>query len=191
MMIARGRSLFAFALAPAAGALLSSPEETAGQDVIIAVDDAMPEIRVTTSLADAQGILSVAGYDEIRVSVSRDSAVSLVTEITHILSAANRVAFVDTQDTLGYEAVLVMRDGDIGELRLRPMDQRHFAQTITAIMPVAVDVVVDPETPLSTVAWIQDQLVNGGVGQVYVRMRARQQHSTVPMMLEPSNRTNE
>lgn len=140
--------------------------ETAGQDAIIRVDDALPEIRLTTSLADARGILSVAGYDEIQVAVSRDRAMSFVTEITRSLSAGNRVVFGGMQDTISNEAVLVMGDGYVGELRLRPLNRRHFAQTITAIRPTAVDLIVDPETPMGTVIWIQDQLMESGVGLV-------------------------
>lgn len=148
----------------------AAAEGTAGQEVIIAADDAPPRIRVTTSLADAAAILALAGYSEIQVSVSPDSAMGLVTEITRALGgAANRVAFVDTQDTLGHEAVLVMREGYVGELRLRPTNERHFAQTITAIQPISVDLIVDPETPMSTVTWIQYQLVESGVRRVQVR----------------------
>lgn len=146
--------------------------EMAGQEVIIAVDDALPQVRVTTSLADARGILSVADYDEIQVAVSRDSTMSFVTEITRTLGGAgSRVVFVGAQDTLGHEAVLVMREGYVGELRLRPSNERHFAQTITAIQPVAVDLVVDPETPMSTVTWIQNQLIESGVRRVISRVR--------------------
>ena len=150
----------------------AATEEAAGQEVIIAAGDALPQVRVTTSLADARGILSVADYDEIQVAVSRDSTVGFVTEITRTLGGAgSRVAFVGAQDTLGHEAVLVMREGYVGELRLRPSNERHFAQTITAIQPVAVDLVVDPETPMSTVTWIQNQLVESGVRRVISRVR--------------------
>ena len=148
----------------------AAAEEAAGQEVIIAAGDALPQVRVTTSLADARAILSVAGYDEIQVAVSRDSTMGFVTEITRALGGAgSRVAFVGAQDTLGHEAVLVMREGYVGELRLRPSNERHFVQTITAIQPVAVDLVVDPETPMSTVTWIQNQLVESGVRRVRVR----------------------
>ena len=150
----------------------AAAEETAGQEVIIAAGDALPQVRVTTSLADARGILSIAGYDEIQVAVSRDSTMGFVTEITRVLGGAgSRVAFVGTQDTLGHEAVLVMREGYVGELRLRPSNERHFAQTITAIQPVAVDLVVDPEAPMSTVTWIQNQLIESGVPRVISRVR--------------------
>lgn len=42
---------------------------------------------------------------------------------------------------------------------------------INVVGQSAADLVVNPETPVSTVAWIQDQLIGSGVRQVHVRTR--------------------